>query len=48
MSTETVKGEVSSSLDTSHLKVPFPFKKKMEIILVENLLNQNLVNILIM
>ena len=28
MSTETVKGGVSSSLDTSHLKVPFPFKKK--------------------
>ena len=28
MSTETVKGKVSSSLDTSHLKVPFPFKKK--------------------
>ena len=29
MSTETVKGGVSSSLDTSHLKVPFPFKKKI-------------------
>ena len=28
MSTETVKGGVSSSLDTSHLKVPFPFKAK--------------------
>ena len=28
MSTETVKGGVSSSLDTSHLKVPFPFKSK--------------------
>ncbi len=28
MSTETVKGGVSQSLDTSHLKVPFPFKKK--------------------
>ena len=28
MSTETVKSGVSSSLDTSHLKVPFPFKKK--------------------
>ena len=28
MSTETVKGGVSASLDTSHLKVPFPFKAK--------------------
>ena len=28
MSTETVKGGVSASLDTSHLKVPFPFKSK--------------------
>ena len=28
MSTEKVKGGVSSSLDTSHLKVPFPFKAK--------------------
>ena len=28
MSTETVKSGVSPSLDTSHLKVPFPFKAK--------------------
>ena len=28
MSTETIKGGVSASLDTSHLKVPFPFKAK--------------------
>ena len=28
MSTETIKGSVSASLDTSHLKVPFPFKAK--------------------
>ena len=28
MSTETVKSGVSASLDTSHLKVPFPYKKK--------------------
>ena len=28
MSTETIKGGVSASLDTSHLKVPFPFKSK--------------------
>ena len=28
MSTETIKSGVSASLDTSHLKVPFPYKKK--------------------
>ena len=28
MSTETIKSDVSASLDTSHLKVPFPYKKK--------------------
>jgi aldehyde dehydrogenase len=28
MSTETVKGGVSASLDTSHLKVKFPYKEK--------------------
>ena len=46
MSTETVKGGVSSSLDTSHLKVPFPFKTKYGNYIGGSLLNLNQENIL--
>ena len=47
MSTETIKSDVSVS-DTSHLKVPFPYKKKYGNYINENLLNHYQGNTLIM
>ena len=48
MSTETVQAGKSPLLDTSHLKVKFPLKQNMEILLVENLLSPYQESILIM
>ena len=47
MSTETVKGGRSPLLDTSHLKVKFPFKEQYGNFIGGKFVNQNQENILI-